>query len=261
MQDSLKIEVLQRDETGVLNSADTAVEELMLPSDLEDSRAETEEKGEEEVQEEDKKRKEHEASEARRKEEWGAKQQAKKKAEQEQLDRLKTMDNDEVMAASMKRVNADTERLTRRNMKECVSEHIQTLCLESPDFARLVMHPRKNMIHCFRYIYRRAKDFIEQEMKNNNVELTTGLYGEDVPDELCYQWAEDYFRDLDAEEDKEKEEKFVSRQYHAKTAGKPQKAVRKKTEKKQEPEKQEVSAGEGVTGQLMLDFLTEVKAG
>ena len=122
MQDSLNIHVLQRDETGVLNPVDTAAEELMLPSDLEDSRAETKEKDEDEIQEEDEKRMEHEASEARRKEKWEARQQAKKKAEQEQQDRLKTMDNDEVMAASMKRVSADTERLTRRNMKECVSD-------------------------------------------------------------------------------------------------------------------------------------------
>ena len=146
-------------------------------------------------------------------------------------------------------------------MKECVSEHIQTLCLDSPDFARLVMHPKKNMIHCFRYIYRKAKAFIEQDMKDNCVELTAGLYGEDVPDELCYQWAEDYFRDLDAEEDKEQEEKFVPRQFQSKTTSKQQKADQKKPDKKQEQKKQEVSADEGVAGQLMLDFVAEVKAG
>ena len=117
------------------------------------------------------------------------------------------------------------------------------------------------MIHCFRYIYRKAKAFIEQDMKDNCVELTAGLYGEDVPDELCYQWAEDYFRDLDAEEDKEQEEKFVPRQFQSKTTSKQQKADQKKPDKKQEQKKQEVSADEGVAGQLMLDFVAEVKAG
>ncbi len=34
-------------------------------------------------------------------------------------------------------------------------------------------------------------------------------YGCDVPDDMCYQWAEDYFRDPDAKEDHEDEEKFV----------------------------------------------------
>lgn len=37
-----------------------------------------------------------------------------------------------------------------------------------------------------------------------------GGYGGDVPDELCYQWAEEYFRDLDVKEDKtDEDEKFV----------------------------------------------------
>ena len=257
MQDSLKIETLQHIDTEAVNQTEQAAEELLLPADLEKIQEEPEEKNDKE----DIKRAEHEAAEAKRKEEWEAKQQAEKDAEQEQLDKLKAMDNDEVMAASMRRVSADTERLTRRNMKECVSEHIQTLCLESPDFARLVMHPKKNMIHCFRYIYRKAKDFIEQDMKDNNVELTSGLYGEDVPDELCYQWAEDYFRYMYAEEDKEKEEKFVPRQYQAKTVSKQQKTVKKKPEKKQEHKKQEVPADEGVAGQLLLNFISEVKAG
>lgn len=257
MQESLNIDMLQQEEKKAVNQMDSATEELLLPSDLENRREKAEEKDDKEA----KKRAEHEAAEAKRKEEWEAKQQAKKKAELEQLDKLKTMNNDEIMTASMKRVSADTERLTRRNMKECVSEHIQTLCLESPDFARLVMHPKKNMIHCFRYIYRKAKDFIEQEMKDNNVEVTTGLCGEDVPDDLCYQWAEEYFRDLNADEDKEKEEKFVPRQYQAKTASMRQKAVQKKAEKKQEQKKQEALADEDVSGQLMFDFAAEVKAG
>ena len=78
---------------------------------------------------------------------------------------------------------------------------------------------------------------------------------------IIAQWAEDYFRDLDAEEDKEQEEKFVPRQFQSKTTSKQQKADQKKPDKKQEQKKQEVSADEGVAGQLMLDFVAEVKAG
>ena len=85
--------------------------------------------------EEDEKRRAHEESEAKRKAEWEARQQAKKAAEQEQLDKLAAMSDDEVMMASTRRIGADTERLTRRNMKECISEHIQTLCLEDPAYS------------------------------------------------------------------------------------------------------------------------------
>ena len=114
-----------------------------------DGAEETGEPEKEREEAEDKKREEHEAAEARRKAEWEARQQAKKDAEKAQLARLSSLSDEEVTAQAMKRVGADTERLTRRNMKECVSEYIQTLCLEDPDFSRLTMHPRKTMIHCF----------------------------------------------------------------------------------------------------------------
>lgn len=75
------------------------------------------------AEDEEKKRAEHEAAEAQRKAEFDAKQQAKKAAEQEQIARLEAMSDEEVIAASTQRVSTDVEKLTRRNMKECVSEH------------------------------------------------------------------------------------------------------------------------------------------
>ena len=92
------------------------------------------------------------------------------------MDKLAAMSDDEVMMASTRRIGADTERLTRRNMKECLSEHIQTLCLEDPTFARKAMHPRKTMIHCIWYINRKAKEFVEQEMKDNGFKPENGIY-------------------------------------------------------------------------------------
>lgn len=75
------------------------------------------------AEDEEKKRVEHEAAEAQRKAEFDAKQQAKKAAEREQIARLEAMSDEEVIAASTQRVSTDVEKLTRRNMKECVSEH------------------------------------------------------------------------------------------------------------------------------------------
>lgn len=117
------------------------------------------------AEDEEKKRAEHEAAEAQRKAEFDAKQQAKKAAEQEQIARLEAMSDEEVIAASTQRVSTDVEKLTRRNMKECVSEHIQMLCMEDTAFARLTMHPKKNMIRCFQYINRKAWDYVQDELK------------------------------------------------------------------------------------------------
>lgn len=198
------------------------------------------------AEDEEKKRAEHEAAEAQRKAEFDAKQQAKKAAEQEQIARLEAMSDEEVIAASTQRVSTDVEKLTRRNMKECVSEHIQMLCMEDTAFARLTMHPKKNMIRCFQYINRKAWDYVQDELKASGTRPGPGqqTYGCDVPDDMCYQWAEDYFRDPDAKEDHEDEEKFVPKPYAGKSSAKskPKKVTeKKKTEPKAAPKQEEKS--------------------
>ena len=198
---------------------------------------------------EEQKRKEHEEAEAKRKAEWEAKKKAKEEAELFAWENALAMDDAALAAASSKRVGDDSERLTRRNMKQCVTEMIQVFCYEDLDLARQVMHPRKNMVNCFRYITRKAKEFVMQEMKDNDIKPSAEGYGSDVPDDLCYQWAKEYFFDMEAPEDKDpNEEKFVPKPYTGKSASK---TTKKKPEKKKpEPKKAEApkptpSANEG----------------
>lgn len=195
------------------------------------------------------KKKEHEEKEAQRKAEWEAKQQAKLEAEQIAWENAVAMSDDELLTASLKRVGTDAERITRRNMKMCVTEHIQTKCLEDVDFARQVMHPCKNMINCFKYINRRAFEFVKQEMEDNEVKPSAEGYGSDIPDDFCYQWAEEYFLDMDAKEDKDKEEEFVPKPYSGGSSStkssKNKKAPEKKPVKKVEPPKEEPTADSG----------------
>lgn len=160
-------------------------------------------------------RKAHEAAEAQRRAEWEEKKQAREDKIQFAWEEATSVPDDQLVANSVKRLGDMTERMTRRNMKICVTENIQTLCYEDIGFARLVMHPRKSMSNCFRYINRKALEYLKQEMADN-AEKTTGVstIGGDVPDELCYQWAEEYFRDLNAKEDQTEEDKeFVPKVY------------------------------------------------
>ena len=209
--------------------------------------------------EEDRKRQEHEEAEARRKAEWEAKQRAKDEAEQAAWENAVAMSDDEVMAASMKRVGDDSERLTRRNMKQCVTEYVQTLCLEDVTFARNVMHPRKNMVNCFRYINRRAFEFAKQEMEDNDIKPSAEGYGTDVPDGLCYQWAEEYFKDLNAKEDQRQEEKFVPRPYIGGRSNATKKTEKKRAEKSasktEEKTAKAVKEDEPLEDQISLDDL------
>ena len=192
----------------------------------------------------------HEAAEAKRKAEWDAKQAEKKAARQAALDRIGKMNRNELLKASVERVAADTERLTRRNMKEAVAKHVQAKCREDASFAMLVMAPEKSMIRCFRYISRQAQKYAEQEMKDNGIERT-GVYCLDVPDGLCFQWAEDYFRDENAEEDHKDDEKFVPKPYvstnrkaaKSKTDKKPSPAAKPKAEKPKDPGMEQLTLG------------------
>lgn len=213
---------------------------------------------EQEDLEEAEKRAKHEAVEAKRKAEWEAEQQAKKAAEQEEWKRLESMSDDDVMMNSMKRISEDTERLTRRNLKECLSEHIQTKCLEDPAFARMALHPKKTMVHCFWYVNRKAGEFVEQETKNKHQNPKPGYYGSDVPDALCYQWAEEYFQDMNAPEDKEEgnEDKFIPKPYHGRSVTKSK--SKKKAEKKELKEQTGSAGQDSAPKQLSLFELAEV---
>ena len=180
-----------------------------------ESVAKTETESEDPAAAETERRRQHEEAEAKRKAEWERQQAEKHAMEQAALAKIEQMSETELVKASMERMKKETERLTRRNLKECVSEYVQTLCLSDPAFARMVMHPRKSMAHCLQYINRKAREYLLAEMKDNGMEQRPdGIYGGDVPEDTCYDWAEEYYRDTNAKEDEVKEEAFVPKPYH-----------------------------------------------
>lgn len=210
------------------------------------------------AQTEEEKRKAHEASEAKRKAEWEAKKKAREEAETLEWEKAVAVDEDTLIANSVKRLADDTERLTRRNMKLCVTEFVQTKCYEDPAFARQVMHPRKSMLNCFHYINRKAREYLEQEMKDNDEKPERGMYGGDVPDDLCYEWAVEYFTLMDLPEDKgEEDEKFVPKPYHGITSSKAKKTVQKKAAKEQKPEPQPAEEDNLTQMQFSLENLIQ----
>lgn len=202
------------------------------------------------------KKKEHEEAEAKRKAEWEAKHQEKLDAELLAWEKAVDMSDEAVANTAIRRVGSDAERITRRNMKMCVTEHIQTRCLEDADFARQIMHPRKNMVNCFKYINHKAFEFVKQEMEDNEEKQTAGGYGCDIPDDLCYKWAEEYFMDMDAKEDKDKDDEFVPKPFYGGSSSRSKKTAAKKPEKKAAakdettPEKEVKSESDG---QLSFD--------
>lgn len=193
----------------------------------------------------------HEAAEAKRKAEFDAKQAEKKAKRQAVLDKIKAMDDAELLDAATGRVAADTEKLTRRNMKEAVCAFVQDQCKRNLNIARLCLAPEKSMINCFKYINRKAQEYAEQEMKDNGIERRD-VYGLDVPDDLVYQWAMDYFDDPNAKEDHNDDEKFVPKPYVPPARKKTQGKAAKKSEKKKSAAEQPTKAPEHTMEQISL---------
>ena len=248
-------EINEARQAAEAEAAQATLAKLAVESPCEDEPAEdapTEEAPPEDNEEQ--KRKEHEEAEAKRKAEWEAKRQAKEEEILFAWENATALDDAALAAASSKRVGDDSERLTRRNMKQCVTEMIQIFCYEDLDLARQVMHPRKNMVNCFRYITRKAKEYVMQEMKDNDIKPDREGYGSDVPDDLCYQWAKEYFFDMDAPEDKDpNEEQFVPKPYVGKTVSKPKKKAEKK---KPEPKKVEAPKPAPTANEGQLDMFS-----
>ena len=240
--ESLEALAQQRDEARQQAESEAAQKLLQEMKGKESSSAESDAE----------KRRIYEESEAERRAKWEAEKKARDEEIQFAWEEAVCVSDEQLMAKSVKRLGDMTERLTRRNMKICVTENIQTLCYEDLAFARLVMHPRKSMINCFRYINRKALEYLKQEMQDNG-EKTTGVsaIGGDVPDELCYQWAEEYFRDLNAPEDKTDADKdFVPKPYSGTVA----KNKKKESKKKAETPKQEKSAPKPPEAQLQTEL-------
>ena len=191
------------------------------------------------------KRKAHEEAEAKRKAEWEAKfaeRRAKEKAERE---RIAALSDDAVMEESSARVSKGFEQLTRRNMKDMVSEYVQTMCFSDPAFARNVMNPLKSMINCVKYINNKAREYIRKDMEDNDMKPENGMYGGDVPDDVVYQWAVDYFNDPNAKEDEREEEKFKPKPYIGKnTSSAKSKKDKEKAKKEAEKKAAEQKAAE-----------------
>ena len=85
--------------------------------------AKTEAEQEDSAAAETERRRRHEEAEAKRKAEWERQQAEKRTAEQAVLVKIEQMSETELIKASMERMKKETERLTRRNFKECVSEY------------------------------------------------------------------------------------------------------------------------------------------
>jgi len=92
-----------------------------------------------------------------------------------------------------------SERLTVKTMADYVLEHILSCCENDAVLAEKVSQPDKSFMDCIKYIKDRALDWLKEQQKIESSEcVNPTIVCGDVPNEICYKWAVDYYNSVPA---------------------------------------------------------------
>lgn len=165
-------------------------------------------------------RAEHEAKEAARKTEFEEKKRRKKEEKERARHAVHIMSDADAMAAAVKMIEKEENRFKKEFdddfngvVEMAILQTLKAGCQCDADFARSILNPDKCLKNCFRYMgtqaYEMKKEAIRKQTRGGTQYAAFGF-----PPRLCYQWAMDYFKNLNAPEDKEPEERFKPQPYH-----------------------------------------------
>jgi len=84
------------------------------------------------------------------------------------------------------------ETLTLRTMADYVKDYISAYCEKDTDFSAKVNDPAKNFMDCIKYIKDHALKWLQEQQKMELGDYCNGVGG-DVPNDVCYNWALDYY--------------------------------------------------------------------
>jgi len=88
-------------------------------------------------------------------------------------------------------LSSQADRFLMRTMADFVKDYLSQYCDEHQEFAEKVSAPGKNFAGCIKKIHKEALKWL-QDQPNTDMEGQAGVCG-DVPNELCYGWAVDYY--------------------------------------------------------------------
>lgn len=132
---------------------------------------------------------------------------------QEALDTGTTDNTESVKKRAKEKLEAEREKATQKNFAEPVIAYLLKRCEEDQGMAEDVSQEHKTWNKCFSYIVNQAK----KQAKGSNSTA--------VEDRVVYEWAEDYYHKDDKVEAQKKTDTNTG------------KTVKKKPEKKKEPDK------------------------
>lgn len=121
-------------------------------------------------------------------------------------------------------------------MTEQVQAYLEQHASEDEVFAYKMRNPKKSIKNCIKFIAQKAMAYMEKHKEE--YEMENG-YGGDVPDEICYGWANHYYDENDLEVDMTEEELKAKREKERKereekwAKEKAERDAKAKTEKKE----------------------------
>lgn len=89
-------------------------------------------------------------------------------------------------------IELQAERTSLKTMADYVKEYIVGYCDEDPAFVERVNDPLKNFMDCIGYIKKKALEWLKEQQNLELTSYTQGVGG-DVPNDICYQWAVEYY--------------------------------------------------------------------
>jgi hypothetical protein len=100
---------------------------------------------------------------------------------------------DETAKKAKEKLEKELEKAKNKSFAEPVIGHLVKKCEEDVGFAEDVLQPRKSWSKCFDYILAKAK------------KQASGQVGCAIRDDVVFEWAEDYIRQEEKEDKKDKE--------------------------------------------------------
>lgn len=91
-------------------------------------------------------------------------------------------------------LSSQADRFLMRTMADSIKDYLSEYCDGHPEFAEKVSDPAKNFTGCIKRINREALKWL-QEQPNTDMEGLAGVCG-DVPNDICYGWAVDYYNSV-----------------------------------------------------------------
>jgi len=101
------------------------------------------------------------------------------------------MNNDAINKAK-EILELQADRTSLKTMADYVKEYLIAYCEEDPGLVERVDDPEKSFMDCIGYIKKKALDWLKEQQ---NLELSGYVQGigGDVPPDICYQWAVEYY--------------------------------------------------------------------